>query len=259
MRPVTGTFNTDPVVVEENGQHACSEMLERTLALNPEWRRRAAAGPAGETDARLRFVGARMRIDGVEHEVAGYHRDYAHEWPVTAEAVEIGIEVSGAEHTEWLPSDLALTAPSGHHPHAGWAIVAAGTTLRREELAELLIIAYSGPPEADRWPHGTEQAAHVATANAMATCALGGPGALPEAVAALTAPHLGRCLPVRLNATGDVIRIAVLASTEGTPAGIWGATGQWAEADDIAGARSGRAAANRKRYRGTAFEGRAGA
>ncbi len=61
-----------------------------------------------------------MRIDGVVHKVDGYHRDYAHEWPVTAETIEIGIEVSAADgwtRTEWPRSDLALTAASGRHPH----------------------------------------------------------------------------------------------------------------------------------------------
>ena len=87
----------------------------------------------------------------------------------------------------------------------------------------------------------------------MAICAIGGPAALPEAVAAVTAPQLGRCLPVRLGG-GRGVRIALVASTEGTPMGSWGASGQWAEGDDLAGARSGQAAANRKRYAGTAFE-----
>lgn len=198
-----------------------------------------------------------MRIDGRWHEVDGYHRSRDHEWPVTAEAIEIGIEVKQGDEAgriEWLPSDLALTAASARHPHNAWAIVAAGTSLGKDELAELLMIAYSGPPEAERTPDGWEQAEHWTTAHAIAACAIGGPGALPEAVAALTARKLGQCLPVRLNARGEGVRIAVVASTEGSPAGSWAATGQWAEADHVAGAHSGRAAANRGRYRGTPFE-----
>ena len=254
LRPAATTMRADALRVDEGGEHGAAVMLERALFENPQWGERAAEGPAGDGDARLRFASARMRIDGRWLEVEGYHRSRDHECPVTAEAIEIGIEITAgdsAAHTEWLPSDLALTAASARHPHSAWAIVAAGTSLGKEEPAELVMIANSGPPEAERTPDGWEQAEHWTTAHAIAACAIGGPGALPEAVAGLTARKLGQCLPVR---RGEGVRIAVVASTEGSPAGSWAATGQWAEADDVAGAHSGRAAANRERYRGTPFE-----
>ena len=65
MRPVTAMTAADAVIVEENREHDSTVVLERALALNPEWGGRAAECPVGNGDARLRFIGARLRIDGV--------------------------------------------------------------------------------------------------------------------------------------------------------------------------------------------------
>lgn len=255
-RPLPPAAN-DPIPVQPVFGNGCNVMLERALALNPKWGERApdsgeGKGPHIVVDPpRLMFSGARMVIGGREHDPLEYG-DQDHEpWPVKAELIEIRIRVKDehGEHEHRLRSDLALTERTAASPGRAWAVVTEDCGLEHHELAELLMAAYSGPPESCHVPDMTGTAQHWAAASTVARIALTGEEGLLIAASALARDELERNLPVRL-AAGDELHLKV--TTRGREVAAYEVAG-WLEKY---GARRVGTAPDKvgRRYAGTPFE-----
>ena len=149
-----GPMELERAVVVPSDKHGINVMLERALELNPWWRERALEASSSETAwkakylPKLRCLGATIVVDGKQHDAIKYMDEEATLWPVKATRIAVRIEVQ--EHDSWkeheLASDLALTRESSFHPGHTWAIVTPTCSLKTNHLAELLMVAYSGPP-----------------------------------------------------------------------------------------------------------------
>ena len=202
---------------------------------------------------RLMFTGARMVITGQEHNPLEYGEEEHDAWPVKAERIEvlIRVETDAGEHEERLQTDLALTERTAANPGRAWAVVTEDCTLQHHELSELLMAAYSGPPEASHVPDITGTAQHWAAASTVARIALTGREGLLVAASVLARDELERNLPVRL-ARGDQLHLKV--SRRGKEIG-WFEVAGWFEKDPAGGTPLQTAPDEvRRRYAGTPFE-----
>ena len=203
-------------VVVPSDKHGINVMLERALELNPWWRERALQASSNETAAKgeylpkLRCLGATIVVDGRQHDAIEYMDDQANLWPVKASRIAVRIEVE--EEDSWkkheLTSDLALTRESSFHPGNTWAIVTPTCSLKTNQLAELLMVAYSGPPECIAMLSTSQEAEQWAAATAIAKCALRGERGIPEAATNLIRRTLAQCLPLRLPKGAGLLVLA---------------------------------------------------
>ena len=249
----------DPIPVQPVFGNGCNVMLERALALNPKWGERASKGGRGKAPhtvvdpPRLMFAEARLIIGDREHDPLEYGDAEEDVWPVKADRIEIRMRVQtdDGEEVERLPSDLALTERVAANPGRAWAVVTEDCSLQQHELAELLMAAYSGPPEVSCVPDMTGTAQHWAAASTVARIALDGREGLLVAATALARDELERNLPVRLG-RGEELRLKV--TTRGDDVASYEVAG-WLERSSRSARRLETAPEElRRRYAGTAFE-----
>ena len=255
-----GPMGLERAVVVPSDKHGINVMLERALELNPWWREQALEASSSETAwkaenlSRLRCLGATIVVDGKQHEAIRYMDEEATLWPVKASRIAVRIELQ--EDDSWkeheLETDLALTRESSFHPGHTWAIVTPTSSLKTNHLAELLMVAYSGPPDCITMPSASQEAEQWAAATAIAKCALRGEPGIPEAASDLIRKTLGRCLPLRLPKGAGLL---VLAQAEEKTCGLFSVTtrrtGEW----KANGEAREQAKSNAGRYEDTAFAG----
>ena len=191
-----GPMGLERAVVVPSDKHGINVMLERALELNPWWREQALEASSSETAwkaenlSRLRCLGATIVVDGKQHEAIRYMDEEATLWPVKASRIAVRIELQ--EDDSWkeheLETDLALTRESSFHPGHTWAIVTPTSSLKTNHLAELLMVAYSGPPECIHNAISASQEARTVGGRRRPSAAnsahLRGEAAIPESSAA---------------------------------------------------------------------------
>ena len=255
-----GPSELERVIVVPSDKHGINVMLERALDQNPYWRERAVeafskeGATRAETLPKLRCLGATIVVEGKRHDAIEYMDDEGNLWPVKAARVAVRIEVQ--ENESWkeheLASDLALTRESAFHPGKSWAIATPTCSLETDQLAELLMVAYRGPPECITRPSASQEAEQWAAATAIAKCALRGERGIAEAATNLIRRTLGQCLPLRLPKGAGLL---VLAQAQEKGCGLFTVTTRetgewWARGEAGKQARS-----NAARYKDTAFHG----